>query len=264
MYELKNSITSLDGKSLLTVDSEPQIGTWGIYDKSVIEAPVYIGRSQIETAFIGAFTLINMRSVKAVTTNCCVECQKIGRFCMIAHSVNIGLAGHPTDFISPHLLFRYDAKTAYAHDFMTIKFNEHEEKIRKQYIESSFSPLPIIGNDVWIGFGATILNGVTIGDGAIIAAGAVVTKDVPSYAIVGGCPAKVIKYRFTDALIERLLELKWWDYGPDILSGLNISVPDTCIDMIEERIKKDNFPKYNSTKVIIDIKNNSLKVEESK
>lgn len=70
---------------------------------------------------------------------------------------------------------------------------------------------PIIGNDVWIGANAIILQGVTIGDGAIIAAGAVVTKDVPPYAIVGGVPAKVIKYRFSDEVILKLLQIKWWD-----------------------------------------------------
>ena len=68
-----------------------------------------------------------------------------------------------------------------------------------------------IGNDVWVGFGATILSGVTIGDGAVIGARALVAKDVPPYAIVGGVPAKVIKYRFDDATIGRLLKLKWWN-----------------------------------------------------
>ncbi len=70
----------------------------------------------------------------------------------------------------------------------------------------------IIGNDVWIGYEAVILSGVTIGDGAIIGTRAVVTKDIPPYTIVGGVPAKLIRKRFDDALIARLLELKWWDW----------------------------------------------------
>lgn len=70
----------------------------------------------------------------------------------------------------------------------------------------------IIGNDVWIGYEAVIMAGVTIGDGAIIGARAVVTKDVPPYTIVGGVPAREIRRRFSDDVIARLLELKWWDW----------------------------------------------------
>ena len=73
----------------------------------------------------------------------------------------------------------------------------------------------IVGNDVWIGYDATIMAGVTIGDGAIIAARAVVTKDVPAYTIVGGMPAKPIKRRFTDEVIEQLLEIQWWFWDDD-------------------------------------------------
>jgi len=70
----------------------------------------------------------------------------------------------------------------------------------------------VVGNDVWIGYGAIIMPGVNIGDGAIIAAAAVVTKDVPAYAIVGGNPAIVIRYRFDEATIARLLAIRWWDW----------------------------------------------------
>lgn len=69
-----------------------------------------------------------------------------------------------------------------------------------------------IGNDVWIGYEAVILSGVTIGDGAIIGTRAVVTKDVPPYTIVGGSPAKVLKKRFSDDIIEKLLKIKWWNW----------------------------------------------------
>lgn len=73
----------------------------------------------------------------------------------------------------------------------------------------------IVGNDVWIGYGALILAGVTIGDGAVIAARAVVTKDVPPYTIVGGVPAREIKKRFDAAVIQQLLALSWWDWPID-------------------------------------------------
>lgn len=70
----------------------------------------------------------------------------------------------------------------------------------------------VIGNDVWIGYDATIMPGVTVGHGAIIATKAVVTKDIPPYAIVGGNPAKVIKMRFSESKVEKLLALAWWDW----------------------------------------------------
>jgi acetyltransferase-like isoleucine patch superfamily enzyme len=71
-----------------------------------------------------------------------------------------------------------------------------------------------IGNDVWIGEGALIMSGVTIGDGAIVAARAVVTRNVPPYAMVGGVPAKLIRLRFGKDIVDRLLKMKWWDW-PD-------------------------------------------------
>ena len=73
----------------------------------------------------------------------------------------------------------------------------------------------IVGNDVWIGYEAVIMQGVTIGDGAIIGTRGVVTKDVPPYAIVGGVPAKVIRKRFPEETIEKLLKVKWWDWEPE-------------------------------------------------
>lgn len=69
-----------------------------------------------------------------------------------------------------------------------------------------------IGNDVWIGYGATVMSGVTVGDGAIIGARAVVTRDVPPYAIVTGNPARVARYRFSEEVIAALLDIRWWDW----------------------------------------------------
>lgn len=77
----------------------------------------------------------------------------------------------------------------------------------------------VVGSDVWIGYEAVILAGVTIGDGAVVGARAVVTKDVLPYAIVGGVPAKSIRKRFSDDVIERLLELKWWDWPEERIAA---------------------------------------------
>ena len=73
----------------------------------------------------------------------------------------------------------------------------------------------VIGNDVWIGYEAVILSGVTVGDGAIIGARAVVTKDIPPYAIVGGIPARYIRRRFDEKTVTKLMELKWWEWSDE-------------------------------------------------
>lgn len=122
----------------------------------------------------------------------------IGKFCMIASDVTFIMNGanHLTDAVStyPFAIFGHGWEGAMEGKTYPSKGNT------------------VIGNDVWIGHRATIMPGVTVGDGAIIATNATVTKDVPAYAVVGGNPAKVIKMRFPDAEITRLLELQWWDW----------------------------------------------------
>lgn len=126
----------------------------------------------------------------------------IGNFCSIAEQVIIGAANHRMDIpcASPYFdkSFDYLPKT-----FDTV--NVKMENIKGV----------IIGNDVWIGLRAVIIDGVKIGDGAIIAAGAVVTKDVEPYAVVGGIPAKLIRFRYNEETIIKLLDSKWWNQSDD-------------------------------------------------
>jgi carbonic anhydrase/acetyltransferase-like protein (isoleucine patch superfamily) len=92
-----------------------------------------------------------------------------------------------------------------------------ENKLKGRLTKHPAEEKICIGNDVWIGAGAIILRkeGLKIGDGAVIAAGAVVTKSIPPYAIAAGVPAKVISYRFSEDIIDFMLELKWWDWSFD-------------------------------------------------
>lgn len=125
----------------------------------------------------------------------------IGKFCMIASDVTFIMNGanHLTDAIStyPFAIFGNGWEGAMEGREYPIKGDT------------------VIGNDVWIGYKATIMPGVRVGDGATIAAHAVVTKDVAPYAIVGGNPAAEIKKRFSDEQIEKLLQLRWWDWPPE-------------------------------------------------
>lgn len=127
----------------------------------------------------------------------------IGSFCSIASNVSIETATHPTSgYISTSPVFFSLLKQCGATFAEKQYFNEHKT------IEGWSC---IIGNDVWICDNVKIVGGVRIGDGAIVAMGAVVTKDVPPYAIVGGVPAKVIRYRFSEEEIGKLLAQKWWN-----------------------------------------------------
>ncbi len=87
-----------------------------------------------------------------------------------------------------------------------------------------------IGSDVWIGYGATIIGPIMVGDGAIIGAGALVVSDVPSYAVVGGVPAKVIKYRFKDDQIEKLLDIEWWNWTKKVIQERESDIYSKDID----------------------------------
>ena len=130
----------------------------------------------------------------------------IGRFCSISDNVIIVNGCHPTHTIaSTHPAF-YSINNCVGLDFC---HNQIFDEFRFADEDNKYDV--VIGNDVWIGNNVTILAGVKIGDGAIIAAGSVVTSDVSPYSIVGGVPAKHIKYRFTDEQISKLLQVKWWE-----------------------------------------------------
>lgn len=123
---------------------------------------------------------------------------RIGSFCSIADGAQIFIGGeHRVDWITtyPFSLFWSEARHIKGHPRIRGDVN--------------------IGNDVWIGADSMILSGVTVGDGAVIGAGAVVARDVPPYAIVVGNPARIVRKRFSDETIERLLTVKWWDWNDD-------------------------------------------------
>lgn len=130
-------------------------------------------------------------------TNTIIKSSNIGKYCSISWNVSIGGLNH-----------NYRNVSMYTDYWIKRTFGIN--------MKCGTNPLKtIIGNDVWIAAGVTILEGVTIGDGSVIGAGAVVTKDIEPYSIVTGVPGKTIKKRFNDEIIEALEKIKWWDWDEE-------------------------------------------------
>lgn len=147
------------------------------------------GSSRCFNVTLGKYSSIRDRS-KAM--NC-----EIGNYSVIAKECEIGLGVHPTNYLTCHSIFYKNSPWGFHPEWV----EPIEGVVRISHI----------GNDVWIGAKSIVMDGVSIGDGAIVAAGSVVTKDVPPFAVVGGVPAKVIKYRFPQEVIDRLEEIQWWN-----------------------------------------------------
>ncbi|TKG95375.1 CatB-related O-acetyltransferase [Puteibacter caeruleilacunae] len=162
---------------------------------------------------VSAYTYIGPRS-KVVNAS-------IGKFVSIASDCSIGLASHSHYFMSTSPIF-----------------TARKNSTKHRWVENdSYDPVQKvnIGNDVWIGTKAIIMGGVEIGNGAIIGAGAIVTKDVPDYAIVVGIPGRIVRYRFRDDIIKELCDLKWWNLEEKCLKrNLKLFAEEVNLENIRE------------------------------
>ena len=178
------------------------------------QAKIYSG-TQFQDSIIGRYSYVGY--------DCEILHCSIGAFCSIANGVVIGGAQHPLQWISTSPVFYNEAGGTGLH-------------LGSLHVPST--PLTFIGNDVWIGSRAIVLAGVSVGNGAVIGAGAVVTKDVPPYAIVAGVPARVIRYRFTKDEIEMIEKTEWWNTSDKYLRTCAVEAdhPKVFCDMLQNLI----------------------------
>ncbi len=183
------------------------------------EAPIKIFHSShVSDAEIGAYSYISPRTE--------IQHANIGRYCSIGDNVNMRGSAHPKEWLS-------------SHPFPYRNLYGSSRSYQPPLTFQGYSKRTIIGHDVWIGSRVTILPGVSIETGAVIGAGAVVAKDVPAYAVVVGNPARIVKYRLEQALIDRLLQSAWWKYDlPKFLekqTGVPLDDPEKMLDFLERK-----------------------------
>ena len=189
-----------------------------------IEDPIQVGPGcAISAKSIGRYCFVNANSSIFGGV-------RIGRFTSIAQNCQIGGAEHPIHQLSTSSFRRR------RHWFPDDPLAQRAEAVPESRAPgSSRGNETAIGSDVWIGASCVILKGVTIGDGAVVGAGAVVTKDVEPYAIVAGNPASLIRYRFDQETIARLLAARWWDRDPGLIATLPLDDVEASLRILEAK-----------------------------
>ena len=188
---------------------------------AILEEPVtiYSNADIRDKVKIGSFTIVNGGTTIFYQT-------AIGRYCSIGKNCEIGPVDHPIEWLSSS----------------AIQYNIADHFPDYRYYCDDFPQLDIarpkgttVGHDVWIGSLVVIKRGVNIGNGAIVGAGSVVVKDVPPYAIVGGVPAKIIRYRFDLKTVARLLKIQWWNRELKDLAGIQFDDINRALDQLEKQ-----------------------------
>lgn len=188
--------------------------------------------SQLNNAPMFLYSPIQIGLYSYARTGTIRYLDRIGRYCSIGPGVTIGEGEHPTTWLST-------SPTQYTLEQFSFYPPEKERAKARKIARTAenndgATGMVTIGNDVWIGGGATIRRGVKIGDGAIIAGNAFVTKDVEPYTIVAGLPAKPVRRRLPDRIVEDLLDLQWWRFDINDLAGMPFDQPERMIGAIRE------------------------------
>ena len=200
--------------------------------KQLGETPLIDPTAQVRASTLGRYTEVGPRTkllevemgdYSYVVNDSDIAYARIGKFCSIAAMTRLNPGNHPTWRASQsHFLYRASAYFPGEEDEMDFFQWRRDQQLT-------------MGHDVWIGHGAVVLAGRSIGTGAVVAAGAVVSKDVPAYAIVAGVPARLVKWRFPEEIAARLQALGWWDWPH---AQLRAALPDFRSLPIEAFLEK--------------------------
>lgn len=230
---MSNVAVPIEALKARGIEALPRGGpTLNLPRQSKIEAPSSLKWTQYEHSLeLGAFSY-------QVSGYCFAA--RIGRYCSFGENVQIGRQNHPMTWVSTSPAFYLGDKVfGLGNDFRDAQAY-HEFKFAYQGPPTR-AKISTIGNDVWIGHGAYIAAGVTIGDGAIVAAHAVVSKDVPPYAVVAGNPAVIKRYRLPPELISPMLRARWWRFAPWQLQHLDPSKPGQFVGQVMKMVDEPEF-----------------------
>ncbi len=229
VVKIKITPTVLALFDLHRLSSAPRGMRWQVGETLLLDSEARIERyaqvnvGQVLPLALGAFSYSHSPAHSGM---------KIGRYCSLSWRVDVLEGDHPMDWATTSPV-THDPR-----DLRGVALYLHDIGVKPYGLHPTGTILKpaTLGHDVWIGSDALVKRGVTVGHGAVVGAGSIVTRDVPPYAIVAGTPARVLRYRFPDAVIERLLASAWWRFGPDQIQAFDPRDPVAFLDRVEAAI----------------------------
>lgn len=188
--------------------------------------PMPGGRRTSGLASIGAFSYSYSGLPDAIS---------VGRYCSISKEVRFIDSSHPMELLTTSAM-SFRPRNLLYQEYITPSLRDYA----RGFSTVGEKPYPVIGHDVWIGYGVTLNMGISVGTGSVVAANSTVTKDVPPYSIVGGNPAKVIRPRIAPETAQKLLESEWWEFDPAYLFE-DVRAP---LDIVADRILDGDVPRF--------------------
>ena len=249
MIVLDRNVSCKDSQGrtgIIVGNSVNEIGAFNSKRITEIESPITLRGGKFDIGKIGAFSFIN----ENVTIR---NVQEIGRYVQIGLNVIIGMPLVNEATVCSNPVFG-PYRNAMFSEFSNIQYSDDwlvhmKHQIRKVSYKNDTNC--IIGNDVYIGDNSVVKKGCIIGDGAHVLPCSYVCDDIPPYAIVSGCPATIIGYRFGDEEIKRLLNISWWKYEPSMVEDVDIAEVENFITIYEKKINDFQAKVFQSEKFII-------------